>query len=81
MTKHDHLQPRMLKEREAAELLAMEVTTLRRWRWAGKGPRFLKIGGAVRYDPADLEAFIGEARQTSTSDNGANAQAGEVSHG
>ncbi len=25
MTKHDHLQPRMLKEREAAELLAMDL--------------------------------------------------------
>ncbi len=78
MTKHDHLQPRMLKEREAAELLAMEVTTLRRWRWAGKGPRFLKIGGAVRYDPADLETFIGEARRTSTSDDGTATRAGEA---
>ncbi len=81
MTKHDHLQPRMLKEREAAELLAMEVTTLRRWRWAGKGPRFLKIGGAVRYDLADLETFIVASRRHSTSTDRTAAHAREVSHG
>ncbi len=71
----------LLTETEAAALLGLKVATLRRWRWAGKGPRFLKLCGAVRYDPVDLEAFISEARRTSTSDDGANAQAGEVSHG
>ncbi len=60
----------LLTETEAAALLGLKVATLRRWRWAGKGPRFLKIGGAVRYDPADLEAFMRDARRTSTSDDG-----------
>ncbi len=71
----------LLTETEAAALLGLKVATLRRWRWAGKGPRFLKIGGAVRYDPADLEAFIDEARRTSTSDDGTAAQVGECGHG
>ncbi len=71
-------QPRLLKEREAAGILSVEIATLRRWRWAGKGPRFLKIGGAVRYDPADLVAFIGEARRTSTSDDGTAVRAREA---
>jgi predicted site-specific integrase-resolvase len=44
----------LLKEAEAAELLSAEVATLRRWRWAGKPPRFIKVGAAVRYDLADL---------------------------
>ncbi len=71
----------LAKEHEAARILGLSVKTLRRWRWAGKGPRFLKIGGAVRYDPADLEAFMREARRTSTSDDGTAAQVREVSHG
>jgi len=60
----------LLNERQAADLLNMKVTTLRRWRWAGKGPAFLKIGGAVRYDPAELDRFVASARRTSTSDPG-----------
>jgi hypothetical protein len=38
----------LLNETQAADLLNIKVPTLRRWRWAGKGPTFLKIGGAVR---------------------------------
>jgi hypothetical protein len=61
----------LLNETQAADLLNIKVPTLRRWRWAGKGPTFLKIGGAVRYDRADLEGFIASARRASTSDTGA----------
>jgi len=63
----------LLNETEAARILAMQVTTLRRWRWSGKGPRFVKIGAAVRYDPADLTAFIEAGRRNSTSDPGPEA--------
>ena len=66
---------KLLKETEAAAILNLEVTTLRRWRWAGKGPRFVKIGGAVRYDPADLDAYIEAGRRSSTSDPGTNGEA------
>lgn len=60
----------LINEGEAARRLGLSVKTLRRWRWAGKGPRFLKIGAAVRYDPADLQGFIEAGRRTSTSDRG-----------
>jgi Helix-turn-helix domain len=60
----------LLNETQAADLLNIKVPTLRRWRWAGKGPAFLKIGAAVRYDGADLERFLVSARRTSTSDTG-----------
>ena len=56
----------LLKETEAARWLGLKVTTLRRWRWAGKGPVFRKIGGAVRYHPQDLATFIETSRRTST---------------
>ncbi len=61
---------RLLNEHEAAYALGLKVATLRRWRWAGKPPRFLKIGAAVRYDPEDLDAYIEAARRTSTTDTG-----------
>ena len=61
---------RLLNEFEAAAALGLKVATLRRWRWAGKPPRFLKIGSAVRYEPAELAALIQAARRTSTSDTG-----------
>ena len=63
--------PALVNETEAARILNLKVTTLRRWRWAGKpNLPFHKIGAAVRYDPADLSAFIEAARRTSTSDLG-----------
>ena len=70
MSQATKLHPHLLKENDAAERLSVEVATLRRWRWAGKGPRFLKIEGAVRYDSADLEVFIEASRRSSTSDTG-----------
>ena len=63
----------LVNENEAARILGLSVKTLRRWRWAGKGPVFRKIGGAVRYDLSDLEAFITAARRHSTSDDGSTA--------
>ncbi len=69
-----HTDPSFLiNEHEAARILGLSVKTLRRWRWAGRPPGFLKIGAAVRYDPADIAAFIGAARRTSTSDPGRDA--------
>ncbi len=66
---------RLLNEHEAAYALGLKVATLRRWRWAGKPPRFLKIGSAVRYDPDELADFLEAARRTSTTDSGGNADA------
>jgi hypothetical protein len=60
----------LVDETKAAQLLDLWVKTLRRWRWAGKGPNFVKLGSAVRYRPADLDAFIAAGRRTSTSDTG-----------
>jgi hypothetical protein len=62
---------KLLTEVETANILHIEVATLRRWRWAGNPPRFLKIGAAVRYDPAELQEFIECSRRSSTSDVGA----------
>lgn len=64
------LTSQLINEYQAAKILGLKVATLRRWRWAGKPPPFLKIGAAVRYDPNELSAFKEAARRTSTSDTG-----------
>jgi len=47
----------MLNEKQAAERLGLAVATLRTWRCRQKGPCFLKMGGAVRYDALEIERF------------------------
>ncbi len=54
---------RLVNEHEAAEILCLKVSTLRRWRWANRGPASHKIGFAVRYSMADLTAFMAAGRQ------------------
>ena len=58
----------LINEHEAARRLGLKVSTLRRWRWAGNPPRFVKIGTAVRYDPRDISALIEASRRNSTSE-------------
>lgn len=53
---------KLLDETSAALVLNIQPRTLTRWRWGGKGPSYCKIGGAVRYCVADLEAFIAANR-------------------
>ncbi len=58
----------LLKEQEVAKMLRLEVSTLRRWRWEGRGIPYLKIEGAVRYDIAVVREYLNNRRRTSTSD-------------
>ena len=60
----------LMREADAARLLGLSVRTLQKWRWSGKGPEFLRLHGAVRYNRADLLTFISSARRSSTSDPG-----------
>ena len=50
--------PTLLTEAEAAEFLTVSTGSLRAWRGSGTGPRYLKIGAAVRYRPADLDRYL-----------------------
>ena len=61
----------LLRETEAARLLAVTPRTLQAWRVRGGGPRFVRLGGrAVRYSAADLAAFVEHGVRRSTSDPG-----------
>ena len=51
-----------LTESDVAKALAVTVNAVRGWRNKGMGPAFYKIGGAVRYDKAEVDAFILSSR-------------------
>ena len=45
-----------LDQKGLADRWLISPRTLEQWRWQGRGPRYLKIGGRV-YRLADIEAF------------------------
>ena len=54
---------RLLSVEEVAELLQVPVRTIYQWRYRGDGPRSLRVGRHLRFDPADLASWI-EKRKT-----------------
>jgi hypothetical protein len=62
--------PTVLDTRGAADLLGVSARTLEGFRVRGGGPRFVKIGGAVRYRLASLEEYLRHQERASTSDPG-----------
>ncbi|WP_020187636.1 helix-turn-helix domain-containing protein [Methylopila sp. 73B] len=55
-----------LTTREASAMLRRSTKALERWRTKGTGPRYIKMGGIVLYDPADIEAFVDAGRRGRT---------------
>lgn len=64
-------QRRMLRTLEAATYCGSSVSTFEKLRLLGGGPRYVKLGRRVVYDPADLDAWIDRNRRNSTSDKSA----------
>jgi excisionase family DNA binding protein len=50
-----------LKDVEVAERLGVSRFTVRSWRLKGVGPRFLKMGRAVRYRSQDVDEYERQA--------------------
>lgn len=59
---------RYTNTRGAAKHLACSASYLEKCRGTGEGPRFLKIGKAVRYKIEDLDAFASAREHGSTSE-------------
>src|SRR3954452_8634094 len=57
----------LLNERDVARITGLSVASVRRWRLLRHGPKYLKIGAAVRYRREDLDAWLG-SRPTGGSD-------------
>lgn len=62
------MKPELVTTSRAAEILGgLKPNTLENWRVRGVGPRYLKIGGLVRYSTADLDAYLETQKRQSTS--------------
>lgn len=57
---------RHVREQDLSDRLGLSVRTLQRWRWQGKGPPYLKLGGRVVYRLADVEEWEERNKQTPT---------------
>lgn len=51
-------RPEIMNEHQVAEHIGMSVATMRHWRLLRKGPKFIKIGSAVRYKRGDVEKWL-----------------------
>ncbi|MFN3620395.1 helix-turn-helix transcriptional regulator [Sphingorhabdus sp.] len=58
----------ILNTKEAAEYVRLGKPTLERFRLSGDGPRYCKLGGAVRYRGTDLDDWLESRLVRSTSD-------------
>lgn len=59
----------LLRTEAAAKVLDLSPQTLAIMRVEGGGPRYVKLGRSVRYDPADLAAWIEDNKRANTAEN------------
>lgn len=57
----------LLNTEQAAARLNISRQVMAVWRLTGRGPRFVKVGSRVLYDPQDISTFIEANKRTSTS--------------
>jgi predicted DNA-binding transcriptional regulator AlpA len=48
----------LLNEYDLARITGLSVASVRRWRLLRQGPKYLKIGAAVRYTRGDVSAWL-----------------------
>lgn len=60
--------PLAVDEDAAAARIGLAVSTLQKKRVSGDGPPFVKLGRAVRYRLADLDAWVAARVVSSTSE-------------
>ncbi len=77
LTKEKHGSPRstlpaevvVLTTRQAANYVGLSVSTLNKWRCYGFGPKYLKLGRAVRYRQEELDRYLAGQLYQSTLEN------------
>jgi len=48
----------LMTEHDVARVTGLSVASVRRWRLLRQGPKYLKIGAAVRYKPEDISVWL-----------------------
>ncbi len=61
---------KFINEFQLSEMIGIKAPTLRKWRWEGKGPKFVKFGHRVMYNMKDVESYIEAQTRRSTVDLG-----------
>lgn len=54
--------PRLMSQKDLAAYLGKSTAWCERARWAGEGPRFIKLGRHVRYKVDDVLAWLEECQ-------------------
>lgn len=54
---------KLLTTQDVAELLGVKPGTVENWRYLGKGPSAIKVGGAVRYRSESIQEWINDREQ------------------
>ena len=54
----DSVLETLLNEHDVARITGLSVASVRRWRLLRQGPKYIKIGVAVRYKPEDVAAWL-----------------------
>lgn len=62
--------PRLLTQRDLAAYIGKSTAWCERARWAGEGPRFVKLGRHVRYRAEDVQDWLDAHVRQSTSEAG-----------
>jgi len=60
----DTILPKHWSEKKAAKEYGVRTQTMRKWRYLGKGPHYIKLpNGHVGYLPDDLKTWFMESRR------------------
>ncbi len=51
---------KLLGVEELADLLGVPPRTIYSWKYRGVGPRAVKVGGALKYEPAEVRRYLDE---------------------
>ena len=68
------MEQQHLTQMALADRWNISPRTLERWRWVGRGPQYLKVGGQVRYRLEDVQTYERNQLRASTTARGARAQ-------
>ena len=58
MATENNILNTLLNEHDVARVTGLSVSSVRRWRLLRQGPKYLKIGAAVRYKAEDVSAWL-----------------------
>ncbi|MCO4092830.1 MAG: DNA-binding protein [Sphingorhabdus sp.] len=61
----------LINAKQTAQHLCIIEGTLAKWRLTGEGPKFLRVGRRIAYDPRDVQTWLDARRVSSTSQEAA----------